>query len=413
MSAKYSITISTYPGGTATLDSIKIDGVDYPFDSPYILDSDDATLGVTLQTELNALGLGTLFSVVQGADFLAIATSCAIQEVESLATNYGSPEDMAFEVEECVAPTVTVDLTIDCENLECLTFKDTTKTPATGNPEGYGGGNYPAIADITSVLFSIVDNDGLDWQFEGSGYLPTPAGDNTICLKAENFLSYASPIVFEKGANYRLYYTLNLANGDTIEKYFDFTFPCCGDPINTNVGANFEITEKLGCSSIDFEDTTGLYNSLNNPNGYTSFPASTIIKFTKKDGSIVEVTDFTPSAFVAKKNITASVLGYADGKIPPQVMTVEYFAYNSVNCQIGYKKIRMLFHCVLRNCIVAKGQAVLTQACATTCDDAARKKTLELMLRYELMLTASYENIECIVQEVEDLYRECQKNGCC
>lgn len=413
MASKYSISIVLYPGGTGTLISIQINAT-LNLIGPYTLDSNDATLAATVQAELNALGFGSVFTVAQGSDFLSISTSCSIDRMDVLSVDYGSgAENVDFESEECIEPTVTIDLTIDCENLECLTFKDTTRTPSTGNPDGYGGVNYPDIADITSVLFSIVDNDGVDWQFEGSGYLPTPAGANTICLKAENFLSYASPIIFVRGASYRLFYTLNLANGGTLEKSVDFVFPCCGEPVSSNIGVNFDVTEKLGCSSIDFRDTTGPFNTLNNPNGYVALPTSTIIRFTKKDNSVVEITDFIPSFTSFTKNISADLLGYSDGKIPPQVMNVEYFVYGGGNCQVGYKQIKMLFHCVLRNCITAKGKALLMQACSTSCDNAETKKIRELQNRYEDMLLASEENIDCIVQEIEDLYRECQKNGCC
>lgn len=310
-------------------------------------------------------------------------------------------------------------LDIDCEDLSCITFADITKAYSLSNPTGYGGPNTPSLEEILSVVFVITYN-GVQYVNNSSTYLPNADGTTTVCLKASDFLSVYddTPLTFVKGATYSLQYILELgASVEVNATPQTFKYPCCGDAVTSNLGTSFTITEKLGCSSFDFKDTTGTYNATTNPGGYGTPNAayadiiSTLIKVTLADGTIKEITDFIPTALNQTKNINAQTLGYSD-QILPQVVTIEYSVYVAGSCRVGYKKTKVLLHCVLRNCIVSKGKSVLVTDCGS-CDNGEVKVTISLIHRYEMLLLASYDNIDCIQNEVEALYDECKKYcGC-
>lgn len=313
---------------------------------------------------------------------------------------------------------IKMQVDIDCDDLSCIYFTDVTKEYSVNNPTGYGGPNVP-ISEIASVDISLTIN-GITYAYLGAGgYLPTAGGSNSICLKAADFVNGSNSLVYEKGGVYTIEYCVNLddSSSSVCADGQDFIFPCCGDAITSNLGTNFTITEKLGCSSLDFKDTTGTY-SLSNPGGYGSPNPqysdidSTLIKITLADGTVKEIIDFIPTALNQVKNINASALGYGDGIVPPQVVSIEYSVYAAGGCRIGYKKIKVLLHCALRNCIVSKGKSTLVTNCGS-CTNGEVQVTISLIHRYEMLLLASYDNIDCIQNEVDALYEECKKYcGC-
>lgn len=319
---------------------------------------------------------------------------------------------------------IKMQIDIEADNLTVIRFTDTTKAyQEFTNETGYGGPNFPSIAEIESVNFSLV-HKGVTYTNQSSEYLPSANGEGYVDLLNTDFISGEETMPpFEKGGNYELDYSLEI--GGSSDSGSDsifatpqfFVFPCFGSSISSNLGTKFTITEKVGCISIDFKDTTGTYNSVTNPGGYGapnftySDITSTLIKITLYDGTIVQITDFIPTALNQIKNITASDLGYS-GTIVPQVVRIEYSVYGPGGCQIGYKNTKVLLHCVLRNCIVSKGASILQENCGA-CDSGEVKVTISLIHRYEMLLLASYDNIDCIGEEVGLLYEECQKYcGC-
>ena len=181
------------------------------------------------------------------------------------------------------------------------------------------------------------------------------------------------------------------------------------------MGVNFEVTEETGCRSLLFTDTTGTYNAETNTGGYgTPNPdysdiGSTLIVATLDNGQVVEIDDFIPTAEEPSYTITGSVLGYGDNVIAPQVVNIQYYIYTTAECQIAYKQADVLLICALKKCIVGKGQELLAD-CDSPCCNGAEKtnRIIDLIFRFEAMLIAATRAINCVRQEVKDLWNNCK-----
>lgn len=280
------------------------------------------------------------------------------------------------------------------------------------NPTGYGAPN-PEISEIVSTNFVITDADGNDYAFEDSGYSPNSAGDSSICLQASDF---SGGLTLVPGATYHIYYEVDFSGSNySVEK--DFTFPCCGAGITSNLATNIAIEETPSGSQFIFSDVTGVYNATYNTGGYGApNPAygditSTLITITLADGTVVSFEDFIPTAADHSFTITASDLGYT-GAIPDQIINVEYSVYADGDCRIGYKNVSVLLYALTETCINNKIATLLNDDCA--CDDAGGNQ-VDLVMQQLFMLDAikivSQGNIGCANGKIEALYQQCQA-GC-
>lgn len=312
-----------------------------------------------------------------------------------------------------MAVNIRVELVLDCEDLSCLLFRDTTADyNASTNPDGYGGINFPAISDITSVDFIITDSDEVEWTFTDAPYLPNAAGTSTICLNGDDFEFDGDTLEFAPGATYTLTYRLNVGSGTALEVSDEFVFPCCGDAVASNLGTDFSIEELTGCTSIKFTDTTGTYNASTNPGGYgTPNPAytditETLIRFTFNDGRVVDITDFIPTSSVPYVTINNQTLGFGTDEIPSQVVTIAYYVYKAGKCRIGYATSQVLLRCQLENCIAAQAAILLGNS---YCDQKQIDSVMAQIWKYNQLVIASQGQISCVVGEAEKLYKKCSQ----
>lgn len=408
MAAVYTREISIV--GKPTMTALVTPFATYPV-GPIVLDSANPTLAADVVAALNAADpiFAGLFMAVVAGEVLTVTTKCTPLLLSKIVTDAADEE---FSQTAC-NPVIQMEIAFDCNNRECLNFTDKTKAyDAVNNLGGYGGANWPAIADILSVYFLISD-DGDDFTYNTSGYLPTAAGTNQICLKASDFAG----LELVPGKTYSLIYTLNMANDEQLSTDpVQFTVPCCGDAIPSNLTTDWSLMEKLGRTSMDFTDTTGAYDADDNPGGYGGPNpdyddiTSTVTTVKLADGTIKEFTDFIPTADNPTFEITNQMLGYGDGVIPPQIITVGYDVYIGQGCRVGEKIAKTLIHGVLYDCLTAKGKSVVVQTCSNTCNPAHRRAVLDLWLRYQLMLLAAKTNIECVADELADLYYLCRKD---
>lgn len=308
-------------------------------------------------------------------------------------------------------------LVIDCNDLSCLTFTDTTGGYSVSNTGGYGTPN-PEIADIVKINFTI--NDGTDdYLYEDVPYTPNTAGTASICLQAANFLNGGTPLELVPGASYSLTYSVFIDGVvDPYEIERGFVFPCCGDAITSNLATNFSIQQNVGCAAIVFTDTTGSYNASTNQGGYGApNPAyaditETLIVFTLSNGTEVEYDGFIPTANTPYVTITASELGYT-GLIPDQIMGVTYSVYVEGDCRVGYKSTSVLLSCQTETCINNQIQSVLQEDCSCSDDNCSNTdRVFNMLMTLDVLKVAATKNIGCIDGKIEALYQKCNGGGC-
>lgn len=114
-----------------------------------------------------------------------------------------------------MALVLTGSLVIDCNNLSCLTFTDTTGAYSVSNTGGYGSPN-PAISDIVKINFTVTDGDANAYLYEDVPYTPNAAGTQSICLEAANFLDGSTPLELTAGASYTLTYSVEFNSTGTV-----------------------------------------------------------------------------------------------------------------------------------------------------------------------------------------------------
>lgn len=306
---------------------------------------------------------------------------------------------------------ITGTLVIDCNNISCLTFGDTTGAVSLSNQSGYGSPN-PELAEIVSIDFVITDSDAVDWEYSEADYSPNAAGNSTICLEAENFVNGSDTITFEPGATYTLTYIVHFSGSDyTLEE--EFTFPCCGNPTTSNLATAIAIQQNIGCGSFVFSDVTGAYHATNNPGGYGSpNPAyadivSTLITFVLSNGDTVNITTFIPTAADHSITIQASDLGYTT-MIPDQIIGVTYSVFVDGDCRVGYKNTTALFYCQTESCINAKIASALNEDCACDGDVNANTQVVwEMLMELDTIKYAASKNMSCVDGAIESLFARC------
>jgi len=304
----------------------------------------------------------------------------------------------------------TVVVTIDCTDVTCLKFLDSTAAYSASNTGGYGTPNVPELSAITSVTFTLtLGSTPYEFEATDSAYFPNAAGTNEFCLLASDFDGLTE---FTKGATYTLEYAVNV--GSTPYSVSDsFLFACCGAAITSNLATNFSITELIGCTSIKFTDTTGSYDAEDNTGGYGApNPAyanitETLIRFTFNDGTVKDITTFIPTEAVPYITINGASLGFGDNAIPSQVVSIEYSVYQEGLCRIGFKEDKVLFRCQLENCIASKSALLLGN---NYCDGAEIDSAMALIWKYNQLVISAQENIDCVVGEAEKLYKKCSIN---
>lgn len=182
------------------------------------------------------------------------------------------------------------------------------------------------------------------------------------------------------------------------------------------LGIRFDIEQNPGCGSIDFIDTTGVYDPITNPFGYGtggsgSNPGyddigSTKIIFTLSNGQVKTITSFIPTEESPSITLYATDLGYED-VIPDQsVPLVQYIVYDKQGNVLGEKQNPVLFFCQTMNCLIAqKNKILLPSGCANETLD----RTTKLVVRFQALLEAFQNNPGCVDGVIEELYIECSK----
>jgi len=414
------------PTGTI-ITRIKIDSVWYAI-PPLSIN----LASLTLVTDLNAVLNSVPFSDVtfgndpsptpNTIDIKAVCTQRVVNEIEINSAGAGPLTTFAFTPTTCTkgvacaaSLVVTADINFDC-NSQIIKFQDTTKIyNATTNPNGYGVTPSSDIAKIQNTDFALWDGATLVGVFNSS-YLPNSTGTSFIDLISINF----GLTSFDVNKIYTLEYRINTVRGNQgVCISTPLLIPCCGESILSNNRVKFETTEKLGCKSFEFKDTTGAYSSTNTggygtPNfGYSDI-TSTLIRVTRADGQIFDITDFIPTALVPSVIINSYQIGYGTNASPEiitsQVMTIEYFVYTSLACRIGYMKNDVLFHCQLKNCIQSRAIEVLKEDC-NSCENDKSQQVLNQLLNYQAILITAEHNVSCLKKPIENLLFDCLK-GC-
>ena len=427
MAAPNTYLVSFAINSGITLDSVNINSTPHAI-TPIVLDPTITTLPQTVQNALNALGFGFLFTVTVtgisgGNGTINILSTCTNNICNSAVVN----DDVthAFTPTVCsasascsgVTATVVASLTIDCTS-ECrLTFQDETGAYSISNTTGYNAPNAPSISNILSTTFLLFDSTGntLLGTFD-SNYIPSSDGLGTICLTASDFgLS-----VFVGGTTYKITYRLNLEGSSPTCKLATFVYPCCGNPLASNLATNFAVQMNTGGSSMTFTDTTGTYNAQTNPGGYgTPNPAygditSTVISIALSNGQTINITTFIPTAEVPYLVINAATLGYGQtGVIPDQIMAITYSVYVAGQCRVGYKSEPVLWSYNTYQCLLGQMNNVFKENCdCANVDDAARVDRIIMMwLKLQWIQTTFQQNQGCVSGDIESLYQDC-KQGC-
>lgn len=417
------------PTGTI-ITRIKIDSVWYAIPALSINLSSP-----TLVTDLNVVLNSVPFSDVtfgndpsptpNTIDIKAVCTQRVVNEIEINSAGAGPLTTFPFVATVCPKGAacnpyliVTADINYDC-NTNLIRYQDTTKEyNALTNPNGYGVIPSSTIANIQNIDFALWDGVTLVGVFN-SPYMPNALGTSFIDIVSTNF----GLVSFVPNKTYTLEYRINVIQGNQgVCISTPLLIPCCGASILSNNRVKFDTTEKLGCKSFEFKDVSGAYSPTNTggygtPNfGYADI-TSTLIRVTRADGLVFDITDFIPTALVTSVIINGSQIGYGTSSTPAditsQVMTIEYFVYTSLSCRIGYMKQDVLFHCQLKNCIQNRAIEVLKEDCES-CEENNAQEVLNMLLNYQAILITSQHNVSCLKKPIENLLFDCLKgcNGC-
>jgi len=314
-----------------------------------------------------------------------------------------------------VALVLTGTLSIDCNDTSCVSFTDTTGAYSVSNPTGWGFPNKE-ISEIVSVDFTITDSNGDDYEYTNAAYTPNADGTATICLAASNFLNGTDELVWQPGATYQFQYVVNFEfTKRTLQD--EFTFPCCGSSLTTNLATNIAVEQLIGCASFVFSDVTGVYNEDYNPGGYGGPNPdyddidNTVISITLANGETVDITTFVPTAENHSITIQATDLGYTS-LIPDQIIGITYSVYAGGLCRIGYKSTNVLFYCQTEACINSKIAQVLTVPCGCDGDEANTVNNItDMLFELDAIKIVAAKNMSCVDGRIEALLQKC-KAGC-
>ena len=312
-----------------------------------------------------------------------------------------------------VTATITGSLVVNCAN--GITFTDTTGIYTAGNTTGYGTPNSPNISAITSTVFYLYDSTGVTLLGTyHATYLPSADGTGGTPLTAANFGLSA----FTPNLTYVLVYGIVVGATTYTCIQNSFTVPCCGASIPSNLTTRFSIQENIGNGAIVFTDTTGTYNAQTNPGGYgTPNPAysditSTLLRITLENGTVIDITNFIPTAIAPSVTLTAATLGYTNN-IPDQIIQFTYFIYTTVGqCQVGYANNYILISGNSTACIMGQIQGLLNGDCSCSDDNCSNTDYITKMLfELDAIKIAATGNIGCVAGKIQAYYAKCS-GGC-
>jgi|688.fasta_scaffold28640_3 hypothetical protein len=201
------------------------------------------------------------------------------------------------------------------------------------------------------------------------------------------------------------------------------------------------IVEKQGCKKIIFNDTTGTYNSITNPTGYTpsslytpgspnvSLVASVKLIITRPDNLIVTIdlwpkTGVNPANFVTyisalNYEITAALLGYT----AQDVITSGYYTFKYrvefTDGTVKHNTKSVFIKCELECCVQNKfGDVIkLKTICAPICegntlDDALFMFSLLKAIEYEARCNSNKSEINELINKLKTMCDQDCGCGC-
>jgi hypothetical protein len=401
-----------------SLTGITVNAVFYPLSAPITLDVTISGIAAAIQNQLNGLGFGAIFTVTIVSTNFVITSNCVPQTISSATTYPGGVVNFSGAVcgaiVACtnVTATVTGSLVVSCTN--GIFFTDTTGAYSSSNIGGYGTPNAPAIGDITGTVFKLYDSTGstLIGTFTSS-YIPDPSGTVGITLIPGNF----GLTQFDLNKTYKLSYSLLWSSNTSTCLVDTFTQPCCGGLIQSSLLTNFGVQENVGNTSITFTDTTGSYDPSTNPGGYGgpnynySDITSTLIVISLSNGTVINVTNFIPTALNPSITLTGAFLGY-QSTIPDQIIQIAYYVYTGSVCQIGYKNQSLLLYGMSQACVNGQILSLLNGDCSCNTENCDQTDYITKMLfELDAIVIASQGNIGCVQGKIEAFYNKCT-GGC-
>ncbi len=128
-----------------------------------------------------------------------------------------------------------------------------------------------------------------------------------------------------------------------------------------SVVLQFQICQSGGCDSLQFTETTGIYNAISNPNGWgvsnesTSDALSAMLTIVLGNGSTYNINLFATGNFPTSDNtfvynIINEDIGYVTGdSIPDQIIT---FTYTVTTATTTYTQVvEQAFYCNVQCCV--------------------------------------------------------------
>jgi len=421
-----------------TLVSVTVNGITYLAPAPFIMSSVNAPaivawLNTILPTYLWFYQYSTDY--VTGLSYLNIFTACTSESSQDAITAQvvlsGKPANISAVAVNCgqtpcagITAIITGALGVDCTaGQQAIVFTDTTGAYSLNNLGGYGTPNYPAISDIVSITFTLLDGVGSQ---VGTPYTATYTPSATapfasISLTPANF-GVAS---FTGNTAYQLKYTIVTANTITCSPLqIPFTMPCCGQVLPSGLVVSFNLQQQLITPQnptptpvqLTFTDTTYAYATPNNTGGYgTPNPSYSDISHTefvvtRPDGQVIAFDiGYVPNAANNVAIITAANLGYdPTGPISDGVYKIVFNVYatpSSSECLLASTTVYTVLFQNTYNCLYNQGISLLSG-----CDIKAKHQWSAHWNELEMIIAASVGNINCVVGKVERLLEICQLN---
>jgi len=439
VSAFYSYTLNIeHISGQDTLVSVTINGTVYPAPVPFVMSAVNAPAIVAwLNTAISEYLWFYQYSTdyPTGLSYLNIFTACTSESAQDAITAQvvvsGAAENVAAIVVNCgqtpcagITATISGALGVDCtEGQQAIVFTDTTGAYSLANPGGYGTPNFPAVSDILTYTFTLLNSTG---SVVGTPYTATYVPSATapfasISLTPANF----GITSFTGNIGYQLKYTIVTNNAITCSPLqIPFTMPCCGGVLTSGLAVSFNLQQQPITPAnptptpvqLTFTDTTYAYATPDNTGGYGtpnppySAVSHTEFVVTRPDGQVISFdVGYVPSATNNVAIITAANLGYAaNGPIPDGVYKFVFNVYatpSSSECLLASTTIYTVLFQNTYNCLYNQGISLLSG-----CELRAKERWSTNWNELQMIIAASVGNINCVVGKVERLLEICQLN---
>lgn len=405
--------------------SVTVDGTIYTPAAPFVLSAQNAPaitswLQTTIPTYLWLSNYST--DVNTGLSYLNIYTDCVSASTPSVMSAQilfsGVPRSIPATNENCgyqscAGITASIDgvILFDC-NQQCISFTDTTGVYGTSNLGGYGTPNYPAIADINSVTFTLLDANGttLGTPFV-SAYRPTAEPFATVCLTAANF-----GVAFVSGSTYQLKYTITTTSSITCSALqIPFVMPCCGAVLPSGLQTNVLYLQDPEARFLTFVDETYAYSSTNptgygTPNpGYSNISRTEFVVTTPDNNVVSFDIGYLPNALTNTAVITPANLGYGPfSRIPDGVYKIVFNIYAipySSECLLATQTVNTLLFANTWRC-----QQKQMIAALNGCDLDFKTQVYADRMELNALVAASVGNIDCVQGVIERLFEKCMIN---